>query len=93
MSISIEHERTGRHGDNQIPAFAAMTIVRPTRAAFRRAPMLPVNDGRQAVGTGNRANDDVAAVTAVAAVRPTFGHVLLAPEAATPAAAIAALDV
>ena len=67
-------------------------LSRPAAAAAVGAPVLAVDDLGQAVGAGHGADDDVAAVAAVAAVRPALGYVLLAPETAASRAAIAAFD-
>src|SRR5205823_1861421 len=54
--------------------------------------VLAIDDVGEAVGAGDRADDDAAAIAAVAAVGAALGNVLLAPEAAAAAAAVAALD-
>ena len=55
--------------------------------------MFLVDDIREAVGPGNRANDDAAAIAAVAAVGAALGDVFLAPKADAAASAVAAFDV
>src|SRR5262249_39982493 len=61
------------------------------RFAALRLPELAIDDLREAVGPGDRTEDDVAAVAPVAAVGSPLGDVLLAPEAAHPAASVAPL--
>jgi hypothetical protein len=55
--------------------------------------VLAVDDIRQAIGTGHRPHDHIAAVAAVPTVGSAFGHVLLPAKTATPSPAIAAFDV
>src|SRR5205085_7618 len=81
-ALAVDDQGTGGHVDNQIVGTSAMAIGRPAGAAALGAPVLLMHDRRQAVGAGHGAEDDVAAVAAVAAVRPAARHVLLAPEAA-----------
>ena len=59
-----------------------MQLARAAAAAALGAPVLAVDDVGEAVGAGDGADDDVAAVAAVAAVGPALGDVLLAAEAA-----------
>jgi hypothetical protein len=54
--------------------------------------MLAVNERREAVGPGQRPDEDRPAVSAIAAVGPALGNVLFAPETAAAAAAVSAFD-
>ncbi len=63
----------------------------PPRPPASGAPVLAIDDLGQAVGSGHGADDHVAAIAAVAAVRPTLGDVLLAPEAAAARAPVTTL--
>jgi hypothetical protein len=50
-----------------------------------------MDDLGQAIRAGHGADDDIAAVSSVAAIRTTLGHVFLAPETTAARTAIAAL--
>jgi hypothetical protein len=91
--VAVEDEGSGRDGYKEITATLAVTIGAAAGPARLGPPMLAMHDLGQAVGAGHGLDGDVAAVAAVAAVRPAARHVLLAPEAATPTAAVAALHI
>ena len=67
--------------DDEVLGGAARSFGAACRAGRTGAPVLAIDDVGEAVGPGDGADDDVAAVAAVAAVGPAFGDVLLAPEA------------
>ena len=67
-------------------------LALPPASAALGPPVLAIDDLGQAVGAGHGADDDVAAVAAVAAIGAALGNVLFAPEAAAAAAAVAAFD-
>src|SRR5262249_56738958 len=92
-AVAVADDRAGRHGDDQFVGAAAVAVVGHAAAAVGGAPVLAVDDVGEAVGAGDGADDDVAAVAAVAAVGPAAGDVLLAAEAAATGAAVAGLDV
>src|SRR5581483_6795706 len=87
-AIAVEDQRAGRHIDDQVLGVAAVTVVGPARTAARSAPVLTVDDRGQAVGAGHGADDDRAAMAAVAAVGTALGDVLLPAEAHRAVAAV-----
>src|SRR5438132_1131273 len=90
-AVAVENQGAGRDVEEEVVGAWAVAVGRPAGAAALGAPMLLVHNRGQAVGAGHGADDDAAAVAAVAAVRPAARHVLLAPEAADAAAAVAPL--
>ena len=80
-AVAVVDDRAGRHGDDEVFGLAAVAVARLALAAGVGAPVLAVDDVGEAVAAGDGADDHVAAVAAVAAVRPALGDVLLAPEA------------
>src|SRR5262249_17517504 len=89
-AVAIEHQGAGRHIDDEVFAFTAMAVSRPAAAPLVRSPVLAIDDLGQAIGARYGADNDTAAIAAVAAVRPTARNVLLAAKADTAAAAVAA---
>src|SRR4051812_17299706 len=67
-----------------------MAIGRATALALFGPPVFLVGDAREAVSSRQRADDDAAAIAAVAAVGAALRDVFLPPEAAHPAAAMSA---
>ncbi len=92
-AIAVVDERTWGNFYHQLASHLAVGLVAGAGAAIGRARMLAMHDSRQAVRVGQGANDNVAAIAAVAAVRTAFGDILLAPKAAGAVAAVAAFDV
>ena len=79
--VAVVDHGPRRNGDDQFLAALAVAIRGAARFAALGLPELAIDDLGEAVGPGDRAEDDVAAVAAVAAVGAAFGDVLLAPEA------------
>src|SRR5207247_8267175 len=92
-AVAVQHQRARRDRDDQILAALAVAQGRPARPAAFAAPVLLVDDLGQAVGAGDGADHDAAAVAAVAAVGAAARDVLLAAEAHHAPAAVAAFDV
>jgi len=92
-AIAIEDQGARGHEENQVAGALTVAQGDAAWAAIVGAPMFLVDNLGEAVGAGGSANDDAAAVTAIAAIGAALGHVLFAPEAAHAAAAVAALDI
>src|SRR5262249_49019184 len=69
----------------------AMSSGAAAGAAVFRPPVLAIDDLGQAVGARDGANDQVAAVAAIAAVGPAARHVFFPAETAAAAASVATL--
>jgi hypothetical protein len=92
-SVAIQHQCPRGNSDDQILSAPAVAVAPSTYASVFRPPVFAVNDLRQAIGPRHGSNNDMAAVAAVAAVRPSSGNVFLPSEATTAPAAITAFDV
>src|SRR5262249_15522232 len=90
-ALAIEDERAGGHVNNKILAALAAAASAAAGPATLGAPVLGMDDAGQTVGAVEGLDNDAAPRAAVAAVRPAARHVLLAPEAAAAAAAVAPL--
>ena len=73
--------------------FFAMTIITHSSAAAIRTPMLAVYNISKAIGTFDSTNNDIAAVAAVATIRPALRYVFFPTETNTAGAAITTLDI
>src|SRR5204862_4823842 len=78
--VAVVNQRAGRDGDDEVGGTAAVTVIAAAGATGGGAPVLAVDDLRQAVGAGHGADEDRPAVAPVAAVGPSLGHVLFTPE-------------
>src|SRR5262249_15246020 len=78
------------HVDNQISAASPMAVGGAASAAVFGSPEFLMGNAGQAIGPGQTANDDRAAVAAIAAVRPATGDVLFPAEAAHAAPSMSA---
>ena len=92
-AIAVADDGARRHGNEELVSLAAVAVGRLALAAAFGPPVLAIDDVGEAVGAGDRTDNDVAAVAAIAAVGAALGHILLAPEATAARAAVAALDV
>ncbi len=92
-AVAVVDEGARRDTDDQGTGAAAVAVVGAAAPAGFGNPVLAVDDLGEAVSAGHGADDDVAAVAAVAAVGPATRHVLLAPEAAAAGAAVPSLDI
>jgi hypothetical protein len=90
-AIAVVNKRSRRHGDDQFRSAAPVTVIRPAPPTALSAPMFAIHNLCQAVGASDGPDDDIAAIAAIAAVRPALGHVFLAPKTATTGPAVAAL--
>jgi len=70
-----------------------VSLGTPAGASVLGAAVLAVHDGSEAVSAGHGADDDAAAVAAVAAVRTSTRDIFLAAKAATAAATISPFHV
>jgi len=89
----VAHHGSGRHGQNGIlGGFAVEFCLHPVAAVFRHefAAVLVIQQSIRALVDGK---DDVAAATAVAAVRSAVGHIFFAAEGHTAVAAVARLAI
>ena len=90
-ALAVVNDGARRHGDDEIGAVLAVAIGGAAAFAALRSPEFAINEGSEAVGIGVGAEDDAAAVAAVAAVGTAFGDVFFPAKTATAAAAVAAL--
>src|SRR5207302_43763 len=91
-TVAVENDGTRRHGEDQVAALPAVAVGALAGGALLGVPVFAVDDLGQAVGAGDGAEEDVAAVAAVAAVGAALGDVLLPPETEAAPPAVAAFD-
>ncbi|MPN30145.1 hypothetical protein SDC9_177603 [bioreactor metagenome] len=87
--IKIGHHGADRHFEENVVGFASVLILAAAVGAAGRGIMALVKKIGKALLVQSGAQDDTAAASAVAAVRPAFGHELLASETAATVAAVA----
>ena len=93
LAVAGAHHRAFGHHDQEVFAARAVALVPGAVLARRRTAVRMVAEGEERCGVAIGNEEDVAPGSTVAAVRPTFGHVRLAPEGHGARAAIAAAQV
>src|SRR5690606_2167057 len=91
--LVVHHHRARWDVDVEVGTALTGLLGSLARLAALGAEVLLVLEGDQRVEVRVHAEVDIAAVPAIAAVRPAEGHVLLSPETDRPVAAIAGFDV
>ena len=93
VQVGVVDQRSRRDGDDQVLAVGAGHVLALAGLAVLRLPVVPAGEVQQRVLVRGGLEVHVAAVAAVAAVRPAFGDELLPAEAHAAVAAVAGLDV
>jgi len=91
-TITIDDDGARRHGDDDVLGGASGFWAPEPGLPLGARQCFLLTMSAMAIGAGDRANDDVAAVAAVAAVGAAFGNVLFTPKADAAAPAVAAFD-
>ena len=71
-AVAVADDRAGRHVDDEVLGVAPWQLAAARRRRRCGPPVLAVDQAREVVGPGDGADDDGAAVAAVAAVRPAL---------------------
>ena len=87
----IPYDRADRHGDQQIVSIAAELVASLSFAARFRLEKTAITEIDKGIDVSVGNEDDVSALTAVAAVRSAFGHEFFVTETAHTVTALAGL--
>ena len=88
-AIAVDDDRSRRHGNDEVVALFAVLVGAGAGPAIHCFPEFAIDNLGQAVGPGHGAEDDIAAIAAVAAIGPAARHFPLPAETAAAFAAVA----
>ena len=91
-TLHIARNGSGRDGKSEGLGVFPVLILTPSMFAPGRFGVMPMGELKQGVALRVDAQDDVSAIAAIAAVRPSPGSKLLAQKADTAASAITGFD-